>query len=72
MFKNEQTKFVIALLPISGNDIVGSNPGMEFSQFINSPKSVIVAPACSRVRYRRPIFRPSVNIYVDVLHLCQS
>ena len=41
MFKNEQTKFVTALLPISGYDIVGSNPGMEFSQFINSPKRVI-------------------------------
>ena len=33
---------------------------------------VFIAPACSRVRYRRPIFRPSVNIYVDVRHLCQS
>ena len=36
----------------------------------------IIAPACSRVRYRRPIFHPSVlpsvNIYVDVRHLCQS
>ena len=41
---------------------------------------IFIAPACSRVRYRRPIFcpsvrqsvRPSVNIYVDVRHLCQS
>ena len=45
---------------------------------------VFIAPACSRVRYRRPIFRPSVrpsvrlsvrpsvNIYVEVRHLCQS
>ena len=30
---------------------------------------VFIAPACSRVRYRRPIFcRPSINIYVDVRH----
>ena len=49
---------------------------------------IFIAPACSRVRYRRPIFRPSVrlsvrqsvrpsvrpsvNIYVDVRLLCQS
>ena len=50
--------------------------------------AIFIAPACSRVRYRRPIFcpsvrqsvhpsvilsvRPSVNIYVDIRHLCQS
>ena len=49
---------------------------------LDNPKVLIffIAPACSRVRYRRPIFcpsvrpsvRPSVNIYVDVRHLCQS
>ena len=33
---------------------------------------LFIAPACSRVRYRRPIFCPSVNIYVEVRHLCQS
>ena len=24
--------------------------------------SIFIAPACSRVRYRRPIFRPSVRL----------
>ena len=45
---------------------------------MNETEHVFIAPACSRVQYRRPIFRqsvrqsvrPSVNIYVDVRHLC--
>ena len=38
--------------------------------------TIFVAPACSRVRHRRPLFRPSVhpfvNIYVEVRHLCPT
>ena len=32
---------------------------------------IFIAPACSRVRYRRPIFRPSVRPSV-CQHLCRS
>ena len=37
-------------------------------------KCFIIAPACSRVRYRRPIFRPSVHQSVRpsvCQHLCR-
>ena len=58
-------------------------PNISETIQIPTPKPYIlffVAPACSRVRYRRLLFRqsvrqsvrPSVNIYVEVRHLCQS
>ena len=62
---------------------MGSGPLELFPFVVLAIKfCIFIAPACSRVRYRRPIFCPSVrpsvsvcpsvNIYVDVRHLCQS
>ena len=63
-------------------DVVAKSKGMGHLCALDTSSSFFIAPACSRVRYRRPIFcpsvrpsvrqsvrqsvRPSVNIYVDV------
>ena len=67
--KTDQTTGMCSLLLV----FVGPHVQVVFSHDV---LIFIIAPAFSRVRYRRPIFRPSVrpsvNIYVDVRHLCQS
>ena len=65
--KNEINLFnnhVLIVAPVTFAPAGAMTPSAEFL--------LIIAPACSRVRYRRPIFCPSVNIYVNVRHLCQS
>ena len=41
----------------------------SLSKIIADDILIFVAPACSRVRYRRPLFRPSVCLFV-CQHLC--